>query len=137
MNMSQPEAYEDIVLGSGAGGKLLSWHLARSGRRVAVVERRYIGGAPPHTNHPPPTKKGRGGPGAPGPRTKLVLWGLARLPPHLVVLGGGYVGLEFAQAYRRFGSRVTVVQHGPQLLGREDTNVAEELRRVLQAEGID
>jgi pyruvate/2-oxoglutarate dehydrogenase complex dihydrolipoamide dehydrogenase (E3) component len=41
-----------------------------------------------------------------------------RLPEHLIVLGGGYVGLEFAQAYRRFGSRVTVIEHGPQLAGR-------------------
>jgi pyruvate/2-oxoglutarate dehydrogenase complex dihydrolipoamide dehydrogenase (E3) component len=44
MIMSQPESYDDLVLGSGAGGKLLSWHRARSGRRVAVVERRYVGG---------------------------------------------------------------------------------------------
>src|SRR5213593_1649401 len=48
--MSKPEPYEDIVLGSGAGGKLLAWHLASSGRRVAVVERRYIGGSCPNTN---------------------------------------------------------------------------------------
>ena len=48
--MSQTDSYEDLVLGSGAGGKLLSWHLARSGRRVAVVERRYIGGSCPNTN---------------------------------------------------------------------------------------
>src|SRR6516165_4479873 len=48
--MSQPELYDDLVLGSGAGGKLLSWHLARSGRRVAVVERRYIGGSCPNIN---------------------------------------------------------------------------------------
>src|SRR5713101_7018747 len=48
--MSQQERYEVLVLGSGAGGKLLSWHLARSGRRVAVVERRYIGGSCPNTN---------------------------------------------------------------------------------------
>jgi pyruvate/2-oxoglutarate dehydrogenase complex dihydrolipoamide dehydrogenase (E3) component len=48
--MSQPEAYEDVVLGSGAGGKLLAWHLARSGRRVAVVERRWIGGSCPNIN---------------------------------------------------------------------------------------
>src|SRR5262245_8782960 len=48
--MSQPEPYEDVVLGSGAGGKLLSWHLVRSGRRVAVVERRYIGGSCPNIN---------------------------------------------------------------------------------------
>ena len=48
--MSQTDSYQDLVLGSGAGGKLLSWHLARSGRRVAVVERRYIDGSCPNTN---------------------------------------------------------------------------------------
>src|SRR5277367_2244538 len=48
--MSQPEQYEVLILGSGAGGKLLAWHLAGSGRRVAVVERRYIGGSCPNTN---------------------------------------------------------------------------------------
>src|SRR5690348_14075773 len=50
MNMPQPQPYEDLVLGSGAGGKLLAWHLARSGRRVAVVERRWIGGSCPNIN---------------------------------------------------------------------------------------
>src|SRR5262249_61003416 len=50
MIMSQTDSYEDLVLGSGAGGKLLSWHLARSGRRVAVLERRLIGGSCPNTN---------------------------------------------------------------------------------------
>ena len=48
--MSHLESYEDLVLGSGAGGKLLSWHLGGSGRRVAVVERRYIGGSCPNIN---------------------------------------------------------------------------------------
>jgi len=48
--MSQATPYEDVVLGSGAGGKLLAWHLARSGRRVAVVERKWIGGSCPNTN---------------------------------------------------------------------------------------
>jgi pyruvate/2-oxoglutarate dehydrogenase complex dihydrolipoamide dehydrogenase (E3) component len=62
---------------------------------------------------------------------------LDRAPEHLAVLGGGYVGLEFAQAYRRFGSRVTIVEQGPQLLSREDTDVAEEIRRILDAEGIE
>ncbi len=59
------------------------------------------------------------------------------VPEHLLVLGGGYVGLELAQAYRRFGSRVTVVEHGPQIAGREDPDMAEEVRRFLTAEGID
>jgi pyruvate/2-oxoglutarate dehydrogenase complex dihydrolipoamide dehydrogenase (E3) component len=59
------------------------------------------------------------------------------VPPHFIVLGGGYVGLELAQAYRRFGSRVTIIQQGPQLLGREDADVAEEMQRILGAEGIE
>jgi pyruvate/2-oxoglutarate dehydrogenase complex dihydrolipoamide dehydrogenase (E3) component len=69
--------------------------------------------------------------------TNVELLELDRLPEHLVVLGGGYVGLEFAQAYRRLGSRVTVIEHGPQLLGREDPDVAEEIQYILSAEGIE
>jgi pyruvate/2-oxoglutarate dehydrogenase complex dihydrolipoamide dehydrogenase (E3) component len=58
------------------------------------------------------------------------------LPPHLIVLGGGYVGLELAQAYRRFGSQVTIIQSGPQLMAREDPDVAAEVQRILGDEGI-
>jgi pyruvate/2-oxoglutarate dehydrogenase complex dihydrolipoamide dehydrogenase (E3) component len=58
------------------------------------------------------------------------------LPPHLIVVGGGYVGLELAQTYRRFGSRVTVIQSGPQLLSREDPDIANEMQRILGDEGI-
>ena len=58
------------------------------------------------------------------------------LPSHLVVLGGGYVGLELAQAYRRFGSRVTVLEHGPQLMSREDPDIVDEVQRILSDEGI-
>lgn len=232
--MPQPEPYEDLVLGSGAGGKLLSWHLASSGRRVAVVERRYIGGSCPNTNCLPSKNEiwsakvadllhhaadfgiktspvavdmakvrqrkremveglialhlelyqksgaelimgdGRfvapktlevrlrdGGtrvlqgqrmflnvgtratiPSTPGladarPLTNIEALELDRLPAHLIVLGGGYVALELAQAYRRFGSRVTVVQHGPQLLREEDADVAEAIRQLFSDEGID
>jgi len=71
------------------------------------------------------------------PMTNIELLEIDRLPEHLVVLGGGYVGLEFAQAYRRFGSRVTVIEPAPQLLGREDPDVAEEIRRILSAEEIE
>jgi pyruvate/2-oxoglutarate dehydrogenase complex dihydrolipoamide dehydrogenase (E3) component len=231
--MSQSERYEVLVLGSGAGGKLLAWHLAGSGRRTAVVERKYIGGSCPNINCLPSKNEvwsakvadlvhhaanygmvtgptaidmvrvrqrkrdmvdglialhlekykasgaelimgaGRfvapktlevrlndGGtrvlvgdrvflnvgtratiPAIPGladsgPLTNIELLEIDRLPDHLVALGGGYVGLEFAQAYRRFGSRVTVIEHGPQLLGREDPEVAEEIRRILSAEEI-
>ena len=232
--MAHPEPYEDVVLGSGAGGKLLAWHLARSGRRVAVVERRWIGGSCPNINCLPSKNEvwsakvahllhhaaqfgvvtgsvavdmarvrqrkremveglvalhldlykksgaelimgsGRfvapktlevrlneGGtrvlkgervflnvgtratiPPTPGladarPLTNIELLELDRLPAHLIVLGGGYVGLEFAQAYRRFGSRVTVVQHGPQLVAQEDPDVADALGRLFADEGIE
>jgi pyruvate/2-oxoglutarate dehydrogenase complex dihydrolipoamide dehydrogenase (E3) component len=232
--MSQPEQYEVLILGSGEGGKFLAWHLARSGRRTAVVERRWIGGSCPNINCLPSKNEiwsakvadllhhsrqfgvvpgslaidmaqvrqrkrdmvegliamhldryrasgaelilsaGRfvapktlevqlndggtrvlaGGrvflnvgthatiPPIPGladagPLTNIELLELDRLPEHLVVLGGGYVGLEFAQAYRRFGSRVTVVEHGQQLLGREDPDIAEEIQRLLGAEAIE
>jgi pyruvate/2-oxoglutarate dehydrogenase complex dihydrolipoamide dehydrogenase (E3) component len=53
------------------------------------------------------------------------------------VLGGGYVGIEMAQAFRRFGSRVTIVEPGPQLMSREDPDVAEEMRSILAGEGIE
>jgi pyruvate/2-oxoglutarate dehydrogenase complex dihydrolipoamide dehydrogenase (E3) component len=58
-------------------------------------------------------------------------------PEHLIVLGGGYVGVEFAQAFRRFGSRVTVVEYAPQLLAREDADVAEAVRAIFEEEGIE
>ena len=231
--MPQPERFESLVLGSGAGGKLLAWHMARSGRRTAVVERRWIGGSCPniaclpskneiwsakvaHLVHhaaqfgtktgpvaidmatvrqrkrdmvdrlialhlqnyetsgtelimgsgrfvAPKTLEVRlndGGtrvlageqvflnvgthaaiPSVPGleaarPLTNVEALDLDYLPPHLIVLGGGYVGLELAQAYRRFGSRVTVIEHGPQLMGREDPDVSDELQRILSDEGV-
>ena len=71
------------------------------------------------------------------PLTNIELLELDRLPAHLAVIGGGYVGLEFAQAYRRFGSNVTVLQRGSQLLENEDADVAEEVSRFLRAEGTD
>ncbi|HEX5464298.1 MAG TPA: FAD-containing oxidoreductase [Burkholderiales bacterium] len=59
------------------------------------------------------------------------------VPPHLIIVGGSYVGLEFAQMYRRFGSRVTVVEMGPRLIGREDEDVSDAVREILEGEGID
>jgi pyruvate/2-oxoglutarate dehydrogenase complex dihydrolipoamide dehydrogenase (E3) component len=62
---------------------------------------------------------------------------LSVLPEHLLILGGGYIGLEFGQMFRRFGSVVTVVQRGKQLLAREDADVAEEVRKILEEDGIE
>jgi pyruvate/2-oxoglutarate dehydrogenase complex dihydrolipoamide dehydrogenase (E3) component len=59
------------------------------------------------------------------------------VPEHLVVVGGGYVGVEFAQMFRRFGSQVTVLQRGPQLLGREDDDVAEAVAQILREDGVE
>ena len=62
---------------------------------------------------------------------------LDAVPEHLVVIGGGYIGLEFGQLFRRFGSRVTIVQQGPQLLHGEDADVAAEVLAILRQDGID
>jgi pyruvate/2-oxoglutarate dehydrogenase complex dihydrolipoamide dehydrogenase (E3) component len=71
------------------------------------------------------------------PMTHVEALDLERVPEHLVVIGGGYVGLEFAQAARRFGSRVTVIESGAQLAGREDPDVAAALLELLRDEKID
>jgi pyruvate/2-oxoglutarate dehydrogenase complex dihydrolipoamide dehydrogenase (E3) component len=59
------------------------------------------------------------------------------VPGHLVILGGGYIGVEFGQMFRRFGSKVTVIQAGPQLLREEDQEVAEEVVKILRQDGIE
>jgi pyruvate/2-oxoglutarate dehydrogenase complex dihydrolipoamide dehydrogenase (E3) component len=231
--MPQPERYDALVLGIGEGGKFIAWHLGRSGHRVAVVERRWIGGSCPNINCLPSKNEiwsakvadlshhgarygsmtgpvttdmakvrarkramvdglierhlkaykasgaelimgsGRftspktlevalnaGGtrvltgeqvflnlgthpamPEVPGladaqPMTNIETLELDYVPAHLIVLGGSYVGLELGQAYRRFGSQVTVIEHGPQIMGREDPDVVTEIQRVLGDEGI-
>ena len=229
------ERYENVIIGSGEGGKYLAWHLGKSGQRTVVVERRWVGGSCPNVNCLPSkneihsakvadlahyaTKFGipatiassdmaavrqrkremvenliamhlerykasgaelvmgeakftapktldvhlndGGGsrtltaeriflnlgthasiPSVPGlreasPLTNIDLLELDRLPEHLIVIGGGYVGLEFAQAYRRFGSKVTVIQNGPQLLTGQDSDVAAEILQIFDSEDID
>ena len=59
------------------------------------------------------------------------------LPQHLLVLGGGYIGLEFGQMFRRFGSRVTVIEHGKQLMKEEDPDITEEIANILKDEGVE
>jgi pyruvate/2-oxoglutarate dehydrogenase complex dihydrolipoamide dehydrogenase (E3) component len=72
-----------------------------------------------------------------GPMTHVEALELERVPEHLIVLGGGYVGLELAQAMRRFGSEVTVIERGPQLAGREDPDVGAALMELFRDEGIE
>jgi pyruvate/2-oxoglutarate dehydrogenase complex dihydrolipoamide dehydrogenase (E3) component len=71
------------------------------------------------------------------PLTHVEALELDYLPSHLVVVGGGYSGLEFAQTYRRFGSNVTIIEAGPKILAREDLDVGREMQRILNDEGIE
>ena len=232
--MSNSERFPNVVLGGGEAGKYIAWELARSGQRVAVVERGLIGGSCPNIACLPSKNmihsakvvdlvrhaaafgvhlgpwtldmagvrqrkrdmvdgliaihkarfavdgldfilgEGRfvaprtievrlaeGGmrrlegervflnlgthaavPDIPGltgaaPLTHVEALDLDRLPAHLIVLGGGYVGLEMAQAFRRFGSRVTVIDQAAQLAPREDPDVAEAVRAIFADDGID
>jgi len=59
------------------------------------------------------------------------------LPRHLIILGGSYIGLEFGQMFRRFGSEVTIIENGPRLISREDEDVSAGVREILEAEGVD
>lgn len=232
--MSHPEEYDVVVLGSGAAGKLLAWTLAAQGKRLAVIERRYVGGACPNIACLPSkniihsarvasyfrrgaefgiatgdwtvdmaavrgrkrtmvdglvalhleqyresgaelvmgqgrfvapktievalnaggTRTLRGqtviidtgsrarmddttGLAESRPLTHVEALDLDHLPEHLIVLGGGYVGLELAQAFRRFGSRVTVVERNGALIHREDPDVTEAIERLFRDEGIE
>jgi pyruvate/2-oxoglutarate dehydrogenase complex dihydrolipoamide dehydrogenase (E3) component len=228
------ENYQNLVIGSGVGGKLLGWTLAKRGQKTAVVERSMVGGSCPNvaclpsknviysakavslvdpktglgvtTGHLKVDMAGvanrkrqmveglvtmhlagfkdsgaelvmgearfteprtvevalNGGgsrqlrgervflglgsratiPDVPGlaaakPMTHVEALELERLPEHLIVFGGGYVGLEFAQAMRRFGCRVTIIQRGNQLLEREDPDIAAAVEEQMRDEGVD
>ncbi|WP_024275084.1 FAD-dependent oxidoreductase [Hyphomicrobium sp. 802] len=232
--MSEVEDVDALILGSGQGGKQLAWHLGRSGKKVAVVERRWVGGSCPavaclpsknelwsakvaHIVHnaknfgteigsvttnvakvrqrkndmvdrekvlhlsaykasgaelimgsgrftaPKTIEVGsndggtrilRGNdvvinvgshaaiPNVPGllesrPLTHIEALELDYAPERLIILGGGYVGIEMAQTYRRFGSRVVIIEPGEQLMGREDADVASEMLGILVSEGIE
>jgi len=68
--------------------------------------------------------------------THISLLELTELPRHLIVMGGGYIGIEYAQVFRRLGSEVTVIQSGGQILSREDKDIARAIQRALEAEGV-
>ena len=68
--------------------------------------------------------------------TNTTMMGIDELPEHLIVVGGSYIGLEFAQMYRRFGSRVTVIEYGDRLIAREDPDVSREVQAILEREGV-
>jgi pyruvate/2-oxoglutarate dehydrogenase complex dihydrolipoamide dehydrogenase (E3) component len=68
--------------------------------------------------------------------TSTSVMDLMEVPPHLIVIGGSYIALEFGQLYRRLGSEVTILERGAQFLSREDDDIAAELKRILEEEGI-
>jgi pyruvate/2-oxoglutarate dehydrogenase complex dihydrolipoamide dehydrogenase (E3) component len=123
----------ELIMGSGrfVAPKTLEVSLNEGGTRVLTGDQVFIN-VGTHAAIP----------GVPGleaaqPFTHIEALELDYLPPHLIVLGGGYVGLELAQAYRRFGSHVTILERGPQLMPREDPDVADEMRRILRDEDIE
>src|SRR5947209_6945777 len=122
----------ELVMGEAkfTGPKTLDVRLNDGGTRTLTGERIFLNlGTHPSIPSVPGLAES-------GPLTNIEVLELDRLPEHLVVIGGGYVGLEFAQAYRRFGSRVTILQHGPQLLANEDSDVVSVLLEAFASEGI-
>jgi len=123
----------ELIFGEGSfsGPKSVTVRLQSGGTRHLTADTIFIntGGRPE-------------GPPLPGLESVPVLdstsiMELDVLPNHLLVLGGGYIGLEFGQMFRRFGSAVTVVQRGKQLLAREDADVAEEVAKILREDGME
>jgi len=113
-----------------AEGRFEGPHLVRAGDHVLEAERIYIN-----------TGARAAAPPIPGLEevpylTNTTILDLTALPAHLVIIGGGYIGLEYAQAFRRFGSEVTIVERGPQIMGREDRDIADEALKILGGEGI-
>jgi pyruvate/2-oxoglutarate dehydrogenase complex dihydrolipoamide dehydrogenase (E3) component len=130
------EAYKEsgaeLIMGAGhfVAPKTIEVNLNDGGTRVLVGDQVFLNlGTHPAIPSVPGLE-------AAGPLTNIEALELDHLPRHLIVLGGGYVGLELGQTYGRFGSRVTIIQHGPQLMEREDPDVAEEVQRIFIDEGV-
>jgi len=123
----------ELVMGTGhfVAPKTLEVRLNDGGTRVLSGDRAFLDVGTHATIPPIPDLA------AAAPLTHIEALELDRVPPYLIVLGGGYVGLELAQTYRRFGSRVTIVEQGPRLAGREDPDVADAIARIFSDEGIE
>src|SRR5215469_14874401 len=127
------ESGAELVFGEGAfvGPKTIEVRLNNGGVRTLQGERVFVNLG---THAAIPDIPGLR---AAKPLTHVEALELDRLPGHLVVLGGGYVGLEFAQAFARFGSRVTILERGPRFLPGEDQDVAHALVEFLHLDGVD
>jgi pyruvate/2-oxoglutarate dehydrogenase complex dihydrolipoamide dehydrogenase (E3) component len=122
----------ELIMGEGRfiAPKTIEVSLNDGGRRVLTGERVVLNVGTHATIPEIP------GLAAAAPLTNVEALELDRLPGHLIVVGGGYVGLELAQAYRRFGSNVTILEAGRQLAGREDPDVAAAILEMLRDEGV-
>jgi pyruvate/2-oxoglutarate dehydrogenase complex dihydrolipoamide dehydrogenase (E3) component len=123
----------ELIMGSGrfVAPKTIEVRLNDGGTRVLAGERVFLNVGTHATIPQVP------GLAVAEPLTHVEALDLDRLPVHLLVLGGGYVGLELAQAYRRFGSRVTIIERGARLAGREDADVSATIREIFADEGIE
>ena len=122
----------ELIMGSGrfVAPKKLEVKLNDGGTRVLAADKVFLNlGTHAAIPNVPGLEAAR-------PLTHVDALELDYLPQHLIVIGGGYSGLELAQAYRRFGSDVTIIEAGPQLVAREDIDVSQEVRRFLCAEGV-
>src|SRR5687768_14170265 len=106
-------------------------------RSIAVDSRRFVGEQVFINTGCRPAAPDVEGLAALAPLDSTSIMELDRVPEHLIVLGGGYIGLEFGQMFRRFGSRVTILQRGPQLLPLEDEDVAAAVLGVLREDGVE
>src|SRR5208282_1655780 len=121
----------ELITGSGrfVGPKTLEVALSDGGTRVVRGKKVIIGtGTRATIEQIPGLSESR-------PLTHIEALELDRIPEHLLILGGGYIGLELAQAMRRFGSRVTVIERNSRLVHREDEDVADALSALFQDEG--
>src|SRR5215472_14471139 len=122
----------ELIMGSGrfVAPKTLEVKLNDGGKRELAADKVFLNvGTRAAIPNVPGLEAAR-------PLTHIEALELDYLPAHLIVLGGGYVGIELAQAFRRFGGRVTVIQSEPQIMSREDPDVAAEMQRFLSEEGI-
>src|SRR2546422_1490683 len=123
----------ELVMGTGrfVAPKTLEVRLNDGGTRVLSGDRVFLDVGTHATIPPIPDLA------AAAPLTHIEALELDHVPPYLIVLGGGYVGLELAQTYRRFGSRVTIVEQGSRLAGREDPDVGDAIAQIFSDEGIE
>jgi pyruvate/2-oxoglutarate dehydrogenase complex dihydrolipoamide dehydrogenase (E3) component len=127
------ETGTDLILGEGrmVGRRTLEVKTRDGSTRLLTADRLFLNLGTHATIPDTP------GLAAARPMTHIEALELDRVPSHLLIVGGGYVGLEFAQAMRRFGSQVTVIEKGPQLLSREDQDAGDALLELFRDEGIE